>query len=62
MMTLGVASWLDPESIPELNINLTRLRIMRSAERLTIVEQEPAVQQIQRTDGKRELFPEVFAE
>ena len=35
---------------------------MGSAERLAVIEQEPAVPQIQRRNGKGELFSDVFAE
>ena len=40
---LRVASRLDPEPIPELDIDLARLGVMGSAERLAVVEEEPAV-------------------
>ena len=43
MMTLRVDSRLDPESISELNIDLPRLGVVSSAERLAVVEQEAAV-------------------
>jgi REP-associated tyrosine transposase len=42
-LLLSVAARLDPESIPELDIDLPGLGVMGSAERRAVVEEEPAV-------------------
>ena len=43
-MTLWPGSRLNPESVPELDVDQPRLGVVGSAERQAIVEQEPAVQ------------------
>jgi alkylated DNA nucleotide flippase Atl1 len=48
------------KSISRLNIDLSWFRVVCATERLAVVKEEPAVRQIERCDGERQVFGNRF--